>query len=141
MAIGAAWSIASQQSKRAQEEARRSDLAKCEAVAGVLRHALRIATHEPIANEGTVRVEELLDGIKKTIDSLDRLDVLLLPDPDLVAAIFESKYALERLVKKIRSYDKSFLILYSYQFGMARSCISILETQIEVCTTVISKYA
>lgn len=134
--IWAAWSIARQQSKRVQADAKRADLAKCAAIAGLLRHALRVANHEPFGNEGTVRSEQLLHGIRDSISALDRVDVLLLPDPDLANAVFESKYALERLANRINAQDRNVLMLLHYKLGVSRSCISTLEAQIKSCDVV-----
>lgn len=136
ISIWAAWNIARQQSKRAQADSARADLAKCVAVAGVLRHALRAVDLEPAPGQGTVKVSELLDGIEKSISSLERIDVLSLPNADLVTAVFEATYSLQRLRISIKNEDRNFLIHNYYYFNLSARSRSLLEAQIEVCENV-----
>lgn len=139
VSIWAAWGIATQQSKREQREARRADLAKCAAVAGVIRHAIRAADLRPAEGKGTIQVGELLDGIEKSISSLDRIDVLSLPDPELVSAIFESSYSLQRLRIKIKEQEKNFFIHNHYFFGISWGYRRILQEQLEICEKIYEK--
>lgn len=133
VSIWAAWSIARQQSKRAQADAARVDHTKCIAVAGVLRHALRAVDLGPAPGQGTVRVSELLDGIDKSISSLDRIDVLSLPNAELVTAVFEAAYSLQRLRIKLVNEKMGTLLHNYYYFNVSSTHRSLLEAQIKIC--------
>lgn len=136
VSIWAAWSIARQQSLRGEADAARSDLAKCAAVAGVIRNAVRTVDFEPTPGQGTIRVAELLAGLDKSIAALDRIDVVVLPDPALVAAIFEATYILQRLRIKVASEDKTVLFHNYYYFSLASVAISGLQGQVGICQVV-----
>lgn len=139
VSIWAAWVIARQQSKRAEVNARRADLAKCAAVVGVIGHSLRAVDLQPGPREGAINVAELIDRIDKSISSLERIDVLMLPDPDLVAAIFETMYSLQRLRIKVIAQDRKFLVHNHYCFSIAANCMATLEEQIKICEEVAAR--
>ncbi|WP_448176601.1 hypothetical protein [Pseudomonas putida] len=139
VSIWAVWSIARQESKRSELEARRADVAKCSAVVGVLRHAFRVVYHEPYGNEGTVQVTELATDIGRMVDALDRLDVLMLPDDRLITAVFESKHVLERLQTKVRNYESSVYITEYYRRGAASMCLKVITAQLKACEAVIDE--
>lgn len=142
MSILATWLIARQESNRARGVERRADLAKCVAVLGALRHSLKIVSGElDNVQEKKVYLNELLADIEKSSYLLDSIDLLLLPDPDLASAVFESKYAIECLARKIKSYKQPYIARFSYQFGMSRACIEVLQAQIEACSVVVNKFS
>jgi hypothetical protein len=140
VSIWAAWWIASQQSRRAEAENRRSDLAKCAAIFGLLEHVLRVVQCKPEANKGTISGIAVCAGLESALSMLDRIDVLVVPDPVIVNAVFSARRAVEKLDIKIKDYlspNRDAIIFIYYEFGLSVECVSELDHQIQLCRNVI----
>ena len=144
VSIWAAWWIASQQSRRAETENRRSDLAKCAAIVGLLEHVLRVVQHKPEENKGTISGLAVRAGLESVLSMLDRIDVLVLPDPAMVNAVFSARRAVEKLDIKIRDYlspNRDAIIFIYYEFGLSVECVGELDCQLQLCGEVVSSYS
>ncbi|MCU1773255.1 hypothetical protein [Pseudomonas sp. 13B_3.2_Bac1] len=143
VSIWAAWWISRQQSVRAVAESKRGDLAKSLAVAGMLEHILRLVQHEPRKNQGTISGREVCAAYANALSMLDRVDLLLLPHPALVQAVFLTRHAVEKLDLNIKLYlepNKDAIIVNYYEFGLSVECVGEIKRQIEVCGVVAESY-
>ena len=144
ISIWAAWWIASQQSKRAEIERRRGDLAKCAAILGLLEHILRVVKHKPLENQGTLSRREVRNALQKALSTLDQVDVLVLPDPVVVRAVLEVRHAVEMLDLKLHNSlgpSRDVLTVIQYDFGLSSKCVEVVKQQIDLCKAAVSMFS
>lgn len=136
ISIWAAWWIASQQSKRSEAERRRGDIAKCTVILSLLEYVLRVVKHEIPEYQSARSGRDVRESLAKTLLMLDRIDMLSLPDPIVVSAVFEVRRAVEIFDLKLKEclrIGSNDLFKVHYDFGLSRSCVTEVRRQIELC--------
>lgn len=144
ISIWAVWWIAIQQSKRAEEEKRHSNLAKSTAILGLLEYALRVVQCETPDNRSSRSANDIRDSLKNLLVMLDRVDLLLLPSSSLVSAVLEVRHAVEVFDSKIRDWSRSgsnTIFSIHYDYGLSRTCKVEIGSKIDLCKEVVKSFS
>lgn len=140
ISIAVAWNLARGQSVKAENEARRAVRSKCAAVAGIIKHALHVVENPYVGDKGYLIPQSMREKISNSMEVLHGVNVLDLPDPDLVSAIFESRLALQRLDMKLIDFGTSRIHIFTYKRGVLVECKKALSDQIEKCELAGTKF-
>ncbi|MGP5450334.1 hypothetical protein ACTXOX_21485 [Pseudomonas helleri] len=104
ISIWAAWWIANRQIRKVELEKRHSDLAKCTAVLSVFEYVLLTVKNDNSFTYRPRNGNNIRESLSEVLLMLGRIDILSLPDPIIVNALFEVRRSVEILDFKVRDY-------------------------------------